>query len=174
MIDTARTVEVKKSWPQLIGILALAAVLSAVSVYVVLNWSAETGSGRMLLAGYLGSIVWTAAFLGVLILYVPMRRNVIVLSPQGLSDARLAPSMIPWSAITGLNPIEYHKQKMIVLTLDPNAIGGLHKKIGAKSRRSGMFGAPKGLIVISRGLAITFAELQSLVLAYHRDHGPKA
>jgi hypothetical protein len=128
----------------------------------------------LLFARYLGSIAWPAAFLGVLVLYVPMRRSVIMLSPQGFSDARLAPSMIPWPAIVGLNPIEYHKQKMIVLTLDPNTIGRLHKKIGAKIRRSGMFGTPKGLLVVSHGLAITFAELHSLLLAYHRDHGHKA
>ncbi|MDP9632299.1 UNVERIFIED_ORG: hypothetical protein J2W85_004382 [Ensifer adhaerens] len=38
MIDTSRTVEVKKSWPQLIGILAAAAALSAASLTTVLNW----------------------------------------------------------------------------------------------------------------------------------------
>ncbi|OCP09448.1 MULTISPECIES: STM3941 family protein [unclassified Ensifer] len=172
-IDTSRTVEVNKSWPQLIGVLAASAALSAVSLAILLNWVDEAPTGRLLFAGYLGLIAWPIAFLATLVLFVPMRRYVVSLSPQGLSDARLAPSMIPWSAIVDVNTVEYYKQKMIVLTLDQNIIGRLHRKIGSKVRRSGMFGTPKGLLIVSTGLAITFGELRELILAYHRDHGPR-
>lgn len=170
-IDTSGTVEVNKSWLQLIGILALSAVLSVASLAIVLEWPVKAPTARYLFAGYLGAITGLAAFLGILALFVPMRRAVIQLSPQGLSDARLAPSTIPWSAIVEVNAVEYYKQKVIVLTLDPNVIDRLHKKIGSKVRRSGMFGAPKGLVVVAHGLSITFVELRELVLAYHRDHG---
>ncbi|HEV7319911.1 MAG TPA: hypothetical protein VGO04_15045 [Ensifer sp.] len=174
LIDTSRTVEIKKSWPKLIGVLLASAALSALSLAILLNWVVEAPTGRLLFAGYLGAVAWPIAFLGVWVLYAPMRPNVIVLSPEGLCDARLAPGMIPWPVIVSVSAVEYYKQKMLVLTLDPTSIGHLHRKIGTKFRRSGMFGTPKGLLVVSAGVAIAFDELRELVLAYHRDHGPTA
>lgn len=174
LIDTSRTVEIKKSWPKLIGVLLASAALSALSLAILLNWVVEAATGRLLFAGYLGAVAWPAAFLGVFVLYAPMRRDIIVLSPEGFCDVRLAPSAIPWSAIASVSAVEYYKQKMIVLSLDPTSIGQLHRKIGSKVRRSGMLGTPKGLLVVPHGVAIAFDELHELVLAYHRDHGPTA
>jgi hypothetical protein len=47
------------------------------------------------------------------------RRDIVAISPQGITDIRISPSLIPWTAIRGMSMRETRGQRFIMLDVDP-------------------------------------------------------
>ncbi|WP_158664964.1 STM3941 family protein [Ensifer adhaerens] len=174
MINTSRTVEIARSWPKTIGILAAGIGLSWCSLDIALHWSPQVRSGSFIeFAGYFGLVFFPAGILAGLFGAIRFRGPLVTLSPEGFRDRRQARSTIPWTAIAEVRLVRIHRRKIIQLKLDPGFTGPLRKGI-ASMLAGGVLGSFKGIYIASFELAISFAELEALVLAYHRDHRPKS
>lgn len=164
--DTAKTIEVRGSRVKL-------ALLSALGIAVTAGcaWAAWAG----LASG--GSLAQLAIWIGVplfgLCTLIGLRRLftsgrvVLVLSPEGIRDTRVAAQIIPWKAVRGLDTWGMQGQKVLVLDVDPEVEQRLSLTRMARWTRgaNAMLGAD-GLCIAAGGLEIGYDSLLAAATAY--------
>jgi len=97
---------------------------------------------------------------------------VVVLSPQGLRDRRLASGVIPWSAIRGIATWSRHGQAFMVLDVAPEVEASLGlSKIARMTRGPNRSLGVEGLCVGSQGLAVSHEALLRMTAGYAEAHG---
>lgn len=83
------------------------------------------------------------------------RQPVVVISGKGIEDRRLSASVIPWPAILDIEIREMHRQKILMLQLDP----AFERTM--KATRGASFCKPLNSAIGYQGLPLTIAGLDS-------------
>ena len=98
---------------------------------------------------------------------VLQRGPVITITPDGIRDTRVAAELIPWRAVQDISTWQYHRQKVMVLAVDPAVESRLTLTRLARWTRSAnrALGAD-GLCIVSNELKISYASLLETSVAY--------
>jgi hypothetical protein len=167
-IDTSRAVEIEASVLKLIGISVGGLVLAALSVAIALHAfpNIQSGSSTEFYA-YLGAPFFGAVTFLALWRALTSRGPVVTITREGIRDTRVATEYIPWSAIKDIGVWKHHRQRVLVLDVDPVVEAGLGlTRVVRWSRSANRALGVEGLCVTAVGLKIGFDELQATILAF--------
>lgn len=168
MTDTSRTLTIESSPGQQFRLVGLGVLMTAVSVIVVFLPGVPT-FGK-LVGGYFG-IVFFGLCTGVALLRLLSSRGAIItISPEGISDTRVAAALIPWHAVTRISTWQYRGQKCIVLTLEPGVEAGLGLgRIARWTRGANRLLGADGLCIVASGLKVDHETLLQTCRDYARQ-----
>lgn len=174
-IDVSQTVVFRASAMRLFLLATLAFTCAAVSLAA--GWpvlpSVVPGS-FVQFAGWMGTLLFFAAFL--LIGWRCLTGNVAVikLSPAGLWDSRLSSAVVPWSEVEKISEWNYRHNKIVVLKISDAAWNGLPLARMARWTRSAnqSMGAD-GLCVATTEFGVTFDDFFQAVVTYFDAYGAK-
>jgi hypothetical protein len=154
-----------------VGLLGIGIALTALSAAIAIDWI--RGGGLLIkLLMYVG-----VAFFGLCTIIAAWRLftergPVVTITPAGIRDTRVAPELIPWSAVKRISTWEYERQKIMVLAVDPAIERTLTLTAIARSTRgiNPILGA-NGLCIAATGLKIEYQTLFEIACAYasHAD-----
>lgn len=170
-IDTSGTIEIERSVWRLLGFFLLAVGLVAVCVFLILP-----GGGGLPPNGlaYLVCLIGVAFFglMGVLaVTRMFATEPVVILSPAGFRDTRIAPETIPWSAIHRIGTWTMNRQSVMTLDIDPEFERTLSlSRIVRWSRGANAKLGVEGLATNAAGIKCGFDRLMALTTAYAMDH----
>jgi hypothetical protein len=172
-IDTSGAVEIEASPAKLIGVAVIGAVLTALSAAIAFHAFPKVQPGSFAeFTGYVGMPLFAACTLLAVWRAFTSRGPVVTLTPQGILDRRLAPELIPWSAIKDIAVWKHRRQRFMVLMVDPAFEAGLHLTRGVRwSRNANRALGVDGLCVGANDLKIGFEKLLATCLAFSR--GPE-
>lgn len=103
-----------------------------------------------------------------------MQGTVVTLSPQGIRDIRIAPEVIPWSAIRNVSTWKSQSQRIMVLDVDPETESRLPlSKIARWTREANKKLGADGLCVTAQGINTDYDGLLDATLAYWQDRAAK-
>jgi len=157
-------VEIEASRRELGCAFALALIMAAAGVFVAMNPLLDGPVTRTV--GYATAALFGAAMV-VALRRLSERGPVITITPAGICDRRVAPELIPWSAIHDIGVWEYRGQALMVLAIDPLVEAGLSLTARARwARGPNRAVGADGLCVTAHGLKIGFAELVRTSVAY--------
>jgi hypothetical protein len=171
---TARTIEIEGS-PAKLAILLLSGVaMTAVSIGLLLipDYRGDVFVG---LIGYSGTAFFGFCTLVAVVRFVRAKAVVVMISPQGIRDTRVARDVIPWSAVRGISTWTFSGQKAMVLAVDPATEKQLALTTTARwTRRANTALGADGLCITAAGLKTDYDTLFSTSAAYARAHGGAA
>lgn len=149
----------------LAGLALSSAIMSMLCAALAFHWLPDIPLGGEEFVGYVGMVLF-ASGVGISLWRLATEKgDVIVLSPLGLTDRRIAPEPIPWASIRDINVHAIKRQKFIVLSVDPRAEAALTQTGMAKwSRAANRFVGVDGLCVIAAGLKISHDALLDAIL----------
>jgi len=167
-IDTRGAVEIEASLAKMLGLTAMALVMTALSVTVALPLLPNVAPGSLAqFVGRVGTVFFAACTLLALWRALTMRGPVVTITPEGILDRRIAAKLIPWSAVNDIGTWEYRKQRVMVVAVDPAVEAGLNlTRIARWTRDANRALGADGLCVTAQGLNIDFDELLETSLAY--------
>lgn len=173
-IDTSRTLEIEAA-PWKLALFALGG-----ATFVGLGYwmsQATAGTGRQ-------SIEWihfwgwvSMAFFGpvtLLLLWrlLTERGTVITFSPAGLSDIRVLPDTIPWTAVASIRTWQYSGNEIMIVGLHPGEEDKLHlSRIARWTRGANARLGADGLAINAQGTRISHDRLIQTAIAYAEAHG---
>ena len=115
------------------------------------------------LMGYVGLILFGFITIYTLWRVAATRGPVLTLTQTGIIDTRVAAEEIPWSSVRTLSTWTMHRQKILVLDIDPEVEAGLSlTRIARWSREPNKRLGADGLCVAARGLKIDHDRLAQL------------
>ena len=89
---------------------------------------------------------------------------VVTLTQTGITDLRIAPEEIPWTAIRYVSEWEFRKMRTIALNVDPIFEATMHLKRMVKWVRDSNAGmGVRGLCITTQGLECNHSELAYLI-----------
>lgn len=164
-IDTTRTIKVHAS-PMKMTLLLIAAVgMTAAGVLISVMEMPDQPD-----AGVFGP--FAAAFFGLCSVIIAWRLlvergPVIVISPRGIRDTRVARELIPWRTIREISTWSYESQRILVLDVDPEA----EKSLGLTTAVRWWRGVNRalgitGLCISATGLGMGYEDLLQICAAY--------
>lgn len=167
MADIPETVSIKSSRLKLAGLGLLAIVMTGVSAALAFGGAFDFGSVASI-AGYAGTFLFGGATVYTVIRIFGAQLPVITVSPDGISDARLAKATIKWPDIQNVTVWEMHEQQVIVLQVAPETEASIGLTRAARwSRKANKMLGADGLCITASGLLTTHDELLALILKYH-------
>jgi hypothetical protein len=161
-VQLPESIEIGGSPLKMAGIVVLGLIMTAASLFLVLGPLVRDDT-EVLVLGYIG-----AAFFGACTLLALSRvfrtGPVITITPVGICDRRVAPDLIPWSAIREIGVWEirsqFTSQRTMVLAIEPLAEAQLNlTPIVRWTRGANRSLGADGLCVSAQGLKISFDEL---------------
>ncbi|MFY0611908.1 MAG: hypothetical protein JXQ99_10320 [Hyphomicrobiaceae bacterium] len=167
---TDQTIEVKGAPVALLGLLAMGVAMTGASLLLVLLPAFASDYFiqfmGLLAALFFGAITSMNAY------YLLMSsRTVVMISPKGICDTRLATELIPWPAIRNISTYEMQTHKFMVLDVDPEIEAKLTLTWIAKfTRRPNKWFGADGLMVSAQGLKIGFDDLLATSMAYAKAY----
>ncbi len=176
MPDTLEATEFKAS-PVKMLLLGLGGIaMTAVSALIAFRVFYGIEPGNLIeLVGYVG-----VGFFGlctVLIFWrtATLRGTVVKMTPQGISDVRVAPETIPWRAIRDISTWQSQGQEIMVLDVEPQTEASLSlSRIARWTRKANKALGADGLCVVAQGISATYNDLFEAANSYwhaHRDAG---
>jgi hypothetical protein len=171
-----RTIEIKGAPLKLLALTVGSVLAVALCASVAFGYlEGRKANSFIQLVGWFGVAFFSLC--AVIGLFRLLRSNQIfvTIAPQGIRDIRIAPEFIPWPAIRGISTWEQHRQKVMVLAVDPAVERRLTLTRVARWTRSAnaKLGAD-GLCVAATGLKTDYDTLLATSIAYARAHGGHA
>jgi hypothetical protein len=117
-VDPSRTLAIGSSPTKLLILISLSVLLTAVAITVV--WLPGPLTYRKFLGGYVGIGFFSLCTVVMLWRLIISRGPVITISAEGIRDPRLAASLMPWTAVTGISTWKLRGQKIMVLAIYPD------------------------------------------------------
>jgi hypothetical protein len=169
-IDTGRAVEIEASPVKMLGLAAAGLVMTLLSAMIALHVVPKVRPGSLQeFLGYVGLALFGWATLIIVWRAFTTRGPVVIITREGIRDSRIAAEFIPWSAIKDISIYKYHKQRFMVLAVDPAVEAGLSVTLSGRWMRLGYHSlGPDGLCISAQELKISFDELVATSLAYAR------
>jgi hypothetical protein len=158
-------VEIKTSAPRTLGLIFLSILLTAFSAAIALDVLPGERIGLVHRAlGIVGVLFFGLGTAAWLWRHLGRRGVVLTISREGVRDTRIAPEMIPWSAVRRMFTWEYSGQRILVLDVDPAVERTLHLSAIARwTRKANRKLGADGLCIATHGLRINYDELFELV-----------
>lgn len=170
-IDTSQTYTFRQSPWQMLGLLLLAALMTALSGLVAFGWiDGRRGGGFMMVIGYAGLVFFGLGLVLIAWRIVNTRGPVLKISPAGIRDTRVAAEPIPWAAINGVGTWSAHKQSFLIVAVDPAVERTIRQtRISRWTRSANRAIGADGLFIATTGLDLDHEDLKRLVLAFLPD-----
>lgn len=153
------------------GLVLLGVAMTAACAFVLQRHLAPPGSFKE------AAIMFGVPFFGLCTVIAIARLlkggATLTIGPAGIRDTRVSPDLIPWRAITGFKEIEIHRQRMMMIEIDPACERAL--QLSRLTRMMGRANAAlslKGLAITAQGLDGSFDDLVAAVRKYR--HRPPA
>lgn len=158
-IDVKKTIEARGSRLKLVLLGILGIAMTAGCAWVAWAGLASAGSFAQLAIWIGVPFFGMCTLIGLRRLFTA-ERVVLMLSPQGIRDTRVAAEIIPWTAVRGLGTWAMQGQKVLVLDVDPEVEKRLTLTRMARWTRgaNAKLGAD-GLCISASGLDIGYGAL---------------
>ena len=175
--DGLQTHEVKGSKAKLLGLALLGVLMTGTCLFLV--WP---GSPGQLPSGDLAYfIMWIGVvFFGGCTLLIASRlfggsEPVVVISPEGIRDTRVASGTIPWPAIGRIGTWSMSGQQIMTLDIDPEfeRTLDLTRMVRMTRGANAKLGVP-GLAIAASGLDCTFDQLLGWTVAHAEAYQARA
>lgn len=166
-IDTTRTIEVRQSPWEMLKLLAIGILFVACSIFI----SFQGNYGYVIIGGF-GIVFFGALTLLVIWRLVTLLGPVVIVSPTGVRDVRVAADVIPWSAITDISTWSAYNQPAIILAVQPAVEKRLRLSLITRwTRRANASLGADGLAIAAQGLSMGHDELLNTLTAYWERAG---
>lgn len=164
-IDTTQTIHVAQHPGKMIILFLGAVAFTVGSIYVAFHVNPDEDPRVMVV--YLGIVFFGACSLLIAHRILKLRGPVVTISPEGITDLRVAARTVPWHAIHGISTWSQSGQKVMVLAVDPavEATLGL-SRIARWSRKANAALGADGLCIAASGLAMPYDDLLQTTIAY--------
>lgn len=173
-VDTSRVIEVEGSSVKMLALVGAGVIMTAASAAIAFRLLPGLSAGGFHeLLGYFGLVFFALGTAVALWRLITARGPVVTITPQGIRDTRIAPELVPWSAIRGISTWELAGNQVMVLAVDPAAEARLTLSTVARWTRSAnrALGAD-GLCVSAQGLKIDYQTLLATSMDYLRTARP--
>ncbi len=168
-IDTTRTIEVRQSPWEMLKLLAIGVAFVACSIFI-----ATQGNIFYIIVGWFGILFFGAMTVLVLWRLLTLVGPVVIVSPRGLRDKRVAADLISWSAITDIATWSHSNQSFIVLAVQPAVEKRLRLSLITRwTRRANASLGADGLTIGSQGLRMDHDALLAAIMAYWHRYGSR-
>lgn len=163
-IDTTQTYVIVHSRGKLLALLAGAIGFTALCIFLATKMG-NSNDPRVVVI-YAGIVFFGAG--AVTLLYRLMQSGpVVTISPEGITDIRVAARMIPWSAVRAISTWSYKGQNVMVLAVDPAIEPELElTRMARWSRKANKSFGIDGLCVAASGLATPYDWMLRTSMAY--------
>lgn len=166
-IDTTRTIEVRQSPWEMLKLLAIGVTFVACSIFI-----ATQGNIFYIVVGWFGILFFGALTVLVLWRLQTSMGPVVIVSPTGLRDKRVAADLIPWSVITDISTWSAYNQPSIIVAVEPAVEKRLRLSLITRmTRRANASLGADGLAIGSQGLGMGHDELIGAIMAYWQRYG---
>jgi len=167
-IDTSREIQIEASPMKLLRAALGGVLLTATSLAIALHWLPDIQHGSFVeFIGYAGAVLFPAATLFALWRALTTHGPVVTLSREGIRDRRLAPELIPWSAVGDITVWKQRRQRSMILSVDPTVEAGLTlSRLVRWTRNANRAVGVDGLWVSAGDLKSSFDELLATTLAF--------
>jgi len=167
-IDTSRAVEIEASPVKLLGIAVIGVVMTALSTAIALRAFPKIQPGSFTeFCGYAGVLVFGACTLLAIWKALTTHGPVVTLTREGIRDRRIATDLIPWSAVKDITIWKHHRQRFMVLAVDPAVEAGLNLTRTARwTRNANRSLGADGLCLGTNDLKIGFDEMLATTMAF--------
>ncbi|NSX55060.1 STM3941 family protein [Parasulfitobacter algicola] len=169
-------IRIEKSMTNLVMLCAGSFVMACVSLILALGWLPSVDQTnfvqRLSFVGWIG-VVFFGLCTGMIIrtaFFGP--KTVLTIAPTGLHDTRLSQNEIPWNAVQSVTTWEQSKQKLVVLSILPDAEAQLRltRMVNMTRKANARLGVD-GLCVSNVGLKTTFDQLLQFITNYFSQYG---
>jgi hypothetical protein len=167
-IDTSRAVEIEASPVKLLGLAMLGVMMTALSAAIALRAFPRIQPGSFAeFCGYAGAVFFGACTLLALWRAFTSHGPVVTITREGIRDSRIATDLIPWSAVNDITIWKQHRQRFIVLAVDPAVEAGLNlTRMARWTRNANRSLGADGLCLGTNDLKIGFDEMLATTIAF--------
>ena len=150
--------------------LLLLGCLAFIVIGVITGRHLEQSGDSRAWEAYLSVAVFALLAVGVVWRTITQRGTVVTLSPDGISDRRLASKMIPWQVIEDVFTWTERGQRVMVLQVAPEVESGLGlTRIAKMTRKANAALGADGLCITATGLDVRYDDLLAMTIAYLVD-----
>jgi hypothetical protein len=170
-VEAQRVLEISQSPWRMIRLAVVGVALTALSASIAFRLLPNLQPDLFQqFIGYVG-IVFFGLCTGILVWrLLTVRGAVVTITPEGIRDTRIAPELIPWSAITGVSTWQHRGQKVLVLAVDSAVQNRLTlTRIARWSRETNRAFGIYGLCIAATGLNINYDALLQTCLRYVKN-----
>ena len=166
--QTPDILEISYSPVKMLVVFAGGLLMTGLSAAIALRSIPGVAAGsRNEFLGYAGTIVFSICTGMALWKLLTMRGPIVIITPDGIRDTRIAAEFIPWTFVRQISTWELHRQKVMVLSVDP----AIEKKltltrIARWSRGPNRTLGADGLCIAAQGLKIKYDTLFRTSLSY--------
>jgi hypothetical protein len=165
--DVPRSLVIESSPRKLLLLAGLGVLMTVAAIWVASL--PDVPFYKKLLGGYIGTIFFGVATGVALWRLLTSRGPVITISPEGIRDTRIAASVIPWGAVTGISTWQFRRVKVMVLALRPGVEDQLKLTRAARwGRHANRAFGIDGLCITAQGLKIDYDTLLETTMDYMR------
>ena len=169
-IDTSKPMEIHGSPLKMAGLAVLGAILTAACVAVVAGYGPKIDTSDWHYWALVAGVPFFS-FCTVMLIWrvLTSRGPVVVLTPDGILDTRVAAMPIPWRAVQGISTWSNRGQKVMVIAVDADVEKTLPlTRIARWSRQANKTLGADGLCITAQGLKTNYASLLEAATAYAR------
>ncbi len=103
--------------------------------------------------------------------YRPRSGPVVTLSPEGIRDVRVAPEVIPWSAVQMIQPQRNIGSRSLVLTVDAGTVERIGGKLEPPPPGVSRPPGPEMIQINGAGLKVKFSALSETCIEFAHRYG---
>jgi hypothetical protein len=166
-IDTSKTLSIESSPWKLLFLGLLGILMTALSGAIAFGLIPVSTLDYRYYVAWLGVLLFGACTVLAFWRALGSRGPVVILTPSGLTDTRVASAEIPWRGVQGISTWAHKGQKVMVLAVDPAIEKSLPlTRIARMTRRVNASLGADGLCVTAQGLKISYENLLMQASAY--------
>ncbi len=155
------TLAIRVSRQKLYGMIAVGAVFTSIGVWQLVELGADNyGTGNWVGLIFFGALL--AAFLGTLLFG---HRAPLTLSPEGIRDARVLQTVIPWTDVAGVTTFSPTRHTTCLKLHVPSEVLNTHLKRRFRGKRD-------YILLQAHSMEPTVDELTEVIERYARNFNP--
>ena len=161
MADALESQEIYGSSLKQLGLAVICIALTAHSGAIAFRLLGNVAPGSFIqFIGYFGLIFFGFGTVMIVWRALTSQGPVITITPEGFRDTRLAAEFVPWTTIKRISTWTYQRQKIIVLTVDPEVEDRLTlTRIARWARGANAKLGADGLCISVQGLKVDYDSL---------------
>jgi hypothetical protein len=159
--DTTRTIEFHASPARLLTLLAFSGMSTAIAATLAFRlFPNMPDDPTAVSAGYSGIVFFSFCAAVAIWRLLAQRGPVVMVSPAGLRDVRVAAEPIPWRAIKSISTTQLQRQMVLLIAIDPADEARLTlTRVARWMRSANRAHGVDGLVVSAHGLKVGYPTL---------------